>query len=55
MLLVNPLSKNKTFETFNTRKTRKANIDFSIFSLICKTFYFASTNQRDTNADLKIC
>ena len=55
MLLVNPLSKNKTFELFNTRKTHKANIDFGISSLICKTFYFASTNQRDTNADLKIC
>ena len=41
------LWQNKTVETFNTRKTCKAYIDFGIFSLcfivvICKNFRFAS-------------
>ena len=49
MLLINPLSENKTVETFNARKTYKAYINFDIFSLyfivvICKAFCFASTN-----------
>ena len=43
MLLINPLTKNKTFETFNARKKHKAYIDFGILSLyfiiaICKNF-----------------
>ena len=59
MLLINPLSKNWTFETFNARKTHKAYIGFGIFSLyfvvvICKSFRFASNNYRYTSADLKI-
>ena len=46
MLLINPVSKNETAETFNARKTCKAYIDFGIFSLhfiavICKSFRFA--------------
>ena len=49
MLLLNPLSENETVETFNTKKTYKAYINFRIFSLyfiivICKNFCFASTN-----------
>ena len=47
MLLINPVNKNETVETFNARKTFKAYIDFGIFSLyfivvICKNFRFAS-------------
>ena len=46
MLLINPVNKNETVETFNARKTCKAYIDFGIFSLyfivvICKNFRFA--------------
>ena len=49
MLLINPLNKNETVETFNARKTYKIYIAFGIFSLyfiivICKVFRFASTN-----------
>ena len=49
MLLINPLSKNQTVETFNATKTHKAYIDFGIFSLYfvivnSNTFRFASTN-----------
>ena len=49
MLLVNPLSKNETFEMFNARKTHKAYKDFGIFSscfmvLIYENFRVASTN-----------
>ena len=49
MLLINPLSKNQTVETFNATKTHKAYIDFGIFSLyfivvIFKNVRFASTS-----------
>ena len=49
MLLINPLSKNWTFNMFNDRKTHKAYNDFNIFSLhfivvIRKNFHFASNN-----------
>ena len=49
MLLINPWSKNLTFEMFNARKTHEAYIDFGIFSLYfivvtCKNLHFASNN-----------
>ena len=49
ILLINPLNKNQTVETFNATKTHKAYIDFDIFALyyivvICKTFRFVSTD-----------
>ena len=49
ILLINPLSKNQTVETFNATKTHKAYIDFGIFSLyfivvIFKNVRFASTS-----------
>ena len=49
MLLINPLSKNETVETFNATKTHKAYIEVGIFTVyvivvICRSFRFASTN-----------
>ena len=49
MLLINPLSKNWTVETFMARKTYKAYTKFRIFSLhfivlICKNFCFTSNS-----------
>ena len=60
MFLINPVSENQTIAKFNTRKSYKAYIDFGIFTLyfiaaICKSFRFASTNVKYTNADLAIC
>ena len=58
-LLINPLSKHETVQTFKFAKTHKPYKDFGIFSfyfvVICKNFRFASSNWRQTNADLKIC
>ena len=49
MLLLNPLSKSQTVETFSATKTHKAYIDFGIFSVyfivvICESFRFTSIN-----------
>ena len=58
-LLINPLSKHETVQTFKFAKTHKPYKDFGIFSfyfvVICKNFRFASSDWRQTNADLKIC